>query len=177
MKSSQKITLSALFIALGIVIPMFMPKIRLEPASFTLASHVPVFLGMMISPSVGIAVALGTTAGFFISTSPVIALRAASHIVFVVVGALYLQKNPSTLETRPRLFSLIIGIIHGLCELLVVTIFYFGGGMGGAFYEAGFVRAVLLLVGLGTLIHSLVDFEISMLIRRALSKQRLFAQP
>ena len=62
---------------------MFMPKIVLEPASFTLASHVPVFIAMFISPLVAFAVALGTTIGFLMSGLPVIiVMRALSHVVF-----------------------------------------------------------------------------------------------
>ena len=47
---NQFITLTALLTALAIVIPMIMPvKIIIPPASYTLASHVPIFLAMFIS--------------------------------------------------------------------------------------------------------------------------------
>ena len=45
---------------------MVMPRITIGPASFTLASHVPVFIAMFISPVVAIAVSLGTGFGFLI---------------------------------------------------------------------------------------------------------------
>ena len=65
-RSVQKLTTAALLIAIGIIIPMFSPlKILIEPASFTLASHVAVMLAMFISPGVAGAVAVGTTLGFF----------------------------------------------------------------------------------------------------------------
>lgn len=41
--SVKRLTISALLIAMGIIIPMVMPRITIGPASFTLASHVPVF--------------------------------------------------------------------------------------------------------------------------------------
>ncbi len=44
---------------------MVMPKIMIPPASFTLASHVPLFIAMFFTPGVAVAVALGTTFGFF----------------------------------------------------------------------------------------------------------------
>lgn len=44
--SVKHLTISALLIGLGILIPMVMPKIVIGPASFTLASHVPVFIAM-----------------------------------------------------------------------------------------------------------------------------------
>lgn len=42
--SVKRLTISALLIAMGIIIPMVMPRITIGPASFTLASHVPVLL-------------------------------------------------------------------------------------------------------------------------------------
>ena len=63
--SVKRLTISALLIAMGIIIPMVMPRITIGPASFTLASHVPVFIAMFISPVVAIAVSLGTGFGFF----------------------------------------------------------------------------------------------------------------
>ena len=56
----QNLTYAAILAAFGVLIPMVMPaKIIIGPASYTLASHVPVFLAMFISPSVAIFVALG----------------------------------------------------------------------------------------------------------------------
>ena len=81
----KSLVVSAILIAVGIIIPLFSPvRILIEPASFTLASHVAIFIGMFISPSVGVAVALGTTFGFFLSTPLVVALRAFSHVIFCV---------------------------------------------------------------------------------------------
>ena len=60
--SVKRLTISALLIAMGIIIPMVMPRITIGPASFTLASHVPVFIAMFISPVV--AISLGTGFGF-----------------------------------------------------------------------------------------------------------------
>ena len=69
--SSQKLyrlVVAALLCAVGILIPMFSPiKITIEPASFTLASHVAIFLAMFVSPSIAVAVSVGTTLGFFLA--------------------------------------------------------------------------------------------------------------
>jgi len=163
--SILKLVTAGLLIAIGIVIPMFSPiKIVLEPASFTLASHVTIFIAMAISPGVAVAVALGTAVGFFLGGFPiVIVLRATSHFVFAFIGALWLRRIPEELRKglKFRLFSLVIGLIHAFCELVVVTLFYFGGGVGAMYYQQGFVLSVLLLVGLGTVLHSMVDFEIA----------------
>jgi len=177
--SIQKLSASALLIAVGIVIPMVSPlKFVMEPASFTLASHVAVFIAMVISPGVAAAVAVGTTIGFLLGGFPlVIVLRAASHIVFALGGALYLQRSPNTNDSPValRVFSFVIALVHALCELVVVSAFYFGGNMGESYYQQGFLQSVLLLVGLGTVIHSMVDFEIAHAVVAALQKQKGFA--
>lgn len=174
-QSVQMLCVCALLIAIGIVIPMVMPiKVVIPPASFTLASHVPIFVTMMISPAVAIAVAVGTTLGFLLGGFPiVIVLRAASHFVFALLGALYLKKNPAILNTALplRVFSLLTGLLHAACEVFVVATFYFGGNMTQAYYQSGFVRSVLLLVGVGGVVHSMVDFEISHMVTKMLRKQ------
>jgi niacin transporter len=173
--SAQRITAAALLTAVGILIPMVMPiKVMVEPASFTLASHVAIFIAMMLSPAIAAAVAIGTTIGFLISFPPVIALRAASHLVFATVGGFWLQKHPETLSSpvKVHVFSFLIAILHAVCEVAVVCAFYFGGSMTAAYYEFGFLYTVILLMGVGGIIHSLVDFEIALVIYKALSGQR-----
>ncbi|MGL5641117.1 MAG: hypothetical protein ACRDDM_02550, partial [Paraclostridium sp.] len=83
--NTKSIVISALLCTLGIIIPMFSPiKLILEPASFTLASHVPIFIAMFISPSTAIFVTLGSTIGFLLGGFPiVIVFRALSHLIFV----------------------------------------------------------------------------------------------
>lgn len=178
--SIRNLTISALLIGLGILIPMVMPKIVIGPASFTLASHVPVFIGMFFSPVVAIAVVLGTTFGFFISTTPIIALRAFSHLIFSVIGANYLQKHPELVlkggkftlaNGRFQLFNVIIGIIHSVAEMIVVSVFYFMGNMPDSFYSLGYIYTVFILMGIGGLVHSLVDFNIAYFVAGALYKQ------
>jgi niacin transporter len=171
-----RLCVAAMLTAIGIVIPMFMPlKFVLEPASFTLASHVATFIAMLISPGVTLVVCFGTAAGFLLGGFPlVIVLRAATHVVFAMCGTFYLKSHPQILSQPVglRIFSLLIGIIHGACEVVAVSVFYFGGSMGEAYYQAGFLQSVLLLVGVGTAIHSMVDFEIALLLRRALIKEK-----
>jgi len=172
--SILQITISGLLIAVGIAIPMFSPlKIILEPASFTLASHVPIFIAMFISPGMAAAVAFGTTIGFFFGGFPlVVPLRAASHILFATFGALYLRRAQETSRSVLILwvFSFCVALVHALCELIVVSMFYFSGSMGSAYYQQGFLMSVLFLVGLGTVIHSMVDFKIAHIILLTLRK-------
>ncbi|MHC5269442.1 hypothetical protein ACYSNO_09700 [Enterococcus sp. LJL98] len=168
--SVRQLTISALLIAMGVMIPMVMPKIVIGPASFTLASHVPLFIAMFFSPSVAIAVALGTTFGFFVNGLPiVIGLRALSHLVFAVIGSLYLQKHPEiTLSGKKfQIYNFFIGLIHSVFELVVVAAFLFGGQMqveGSIFYF------LFVLVGLGGLVHSMIDYNIAFFVVRSLSR-------
>lgn len=177
--SVRHLTISALLIGMGIIIPLVMPKIMIPPASFTLASHVPLFLAMFFSPGVAVAVALGTTFGFFLSTPVIIALRALSHIIFAVVGAWYLQKKPGIVLKDGKFtlanwkfqgFNFVIGVIHSIAEMLVVSAFYFMGNMPDTYYSEGYFYTVFILMGIGGLIHSLVDYNIAYFVAGTLSK-------
>lgn len=175
-RSVQKLTTAALLIAIGIIIPMFSPlKIVIEPASFTLASHVAVMLAMFISPSVATAVAVGTTLGFFFGGFPIIiVLRAATHVVWALLGSLWLSRHPGTLNSvaKSQVFSLVVGVVHGALELMVVSIFYFGGLTGDGTLNT-YLFTVLLLVGVGSVIHSMVDFVIALVVAKALSRNTM----
>ena len=175
-QTNQKLltmVIAALLCAVGIVIPMFAPKIVLEPMSFTLASHVAIFIAMFISPTVALAVTIGTSVGFFFAgLPPVIALRALSHLGFVAVGCLLLKKYPNLL-TKPAttiLFGSILAVVHAICEALVVTLFYFGGTLNSSFYAKGFAFSVLVMVGVGTIVHSLIDFGIALVVWKPVSR-------
>ncbi|MGX7203481.1 hypothetical protein BCR22_14020 [Enterococcus plantarum] len=178
--SVRQLTISALLVAMGIIIPMVMPRITIGPASFTLASHVPVFLAMFFSPGVAVAVSLGTGFGFFLSATPIIAVRALSHLLFALIGAMYLQKHPTIVLTKNKfslfngrfqLFNFVIGLIHSVAELAVVSAFYTMGNMPETYYTQGYMYSIFLLMGIGGLIHSLVDYNIAYFVANALSKQ------
>ena len=169
-KGLYHLALAGVLCAIGIIIPIFSPvKIRLDPMSFTLASHVAIFLAMFISPAVGVAVSVGTTLGFLVGgfTMPVV-LRALTHVVWVALGAYYLQKHPELIDFRQqvenrnaKLFGLgaVLSIIHAALETLVCVPVYFA--------ETG--RILLGLVLLGSFIHSMIDYALSLLIWRPVS--------
>ena len=103
MKNVRFMTLTALLTAIAIFIPIAMPlKLVIPPASYTLGSHVAIFIAMFINPWMAIFVVLGSSYGFFISGAYplVIVFRALSHILFATLGAFFLQKHPKTLENR-----------------------------------------------------------------------------
>ena len=67
---------------------------------------------------------------------------------------------------KSQLFSLGIGLIHALGEMIIVSLFFFGF-IGVTDTSNGFFYTVFLLVGVGTLVHSLVDFFIAQYIWKA----------
>lgn len=174
-KSIYRLALAGVLCAVGIIIPMFSPiKLVIDPMSFTLASHVAIFLAIFISPSVGVAVSLGTTLGFFLGGFPIpVVLRALSHVVFAGLGAFYLKHHADLLnfkQTIPNhfaklaVFGIWVSLIHAICEMLIVIPFYQATLSGPEL-----IRTILLLVGIGSFIHSLVDFVISLIIWRPVS--------
>ena len=167
--STRKITLAAMLIAIGIVIPMFSPvKISIEPASYTLASHVPVMIAMFVSPVVAAAVSLGTTLGFLLAGFPmVVVLRASTHILFAFLGALYLTRHSRATASlgKSLMFSFVTALLHAAAEVAVSSVFYFAG----ATPHVGFVFYVLVLVGVGGVIHSMVDFILALGIVKAVN--------
>ncbi len=172
-KKIQTMVAAGLLCAVGIVIPMFFPKITIPPMSFTLASHVPVFLAAFISPVVAAVVSLGTTLGFVLSGLPlIVALRALTHVVWAVIGAVMLQKRHDIMKSVKGFFGfgLLLSVIHAIGEVIVVTFFYFGGFAAASYYEAGFLNAVVLLVGVGTIAHSMVDYAISVAVWKPVRK-------
>lgn len=179
MKQSQKIhtmVISALLIAVGVAIPMFMPiKLVIPPASYTLASHVAIIIAMFVSPFVGVSVALGTTLGFLLGGFPIsVVLRALSHVVWAGCGALYLKKHPDTLCDLKKvvLFNLAIALLHAVCEVAIITPMYFANSLPAGNYANGYLYSIMMLVGFGTVLHSSVDFVLSVAVWKVLVKNK-----
>lgn len=173
-KKIYTMMLSAILIAVGTVIPLFMPKIIVGPMSFTLASHVAIMIAIFISPQVALAVSLGTTLGFFLAGFPfIVVLRALTHVTWALAGAIYAKKHPETFESPKKtfMFNLSVAAIHAVAEMIIVIPFYFGTIMD----VQALVYMVLILVGVGTLVHSSVDFVISLIVWKALAKNNSIA--
>lgn len=163
-QKTRSLTFTAILIALGILIPIIMPiKIVIGPASFTLGSHIPVFIAMFISPTAAFAVALGTALGFFLTFPFIIAFRALSHTIFAVIGAFLIQKYPQILANNKNFqwFNFFIAIIHTIIEIAVVSFFYFNHAMSPETYQSGYFLTIIGIMGVGGFIHSMIDFTIA----------------
>lgn len=163
----KTMTIAALLSAIGIIIPLYSPlKIYIEPASFTFASHVPIFIAMFISPTTAAFTSIVTAIGFFIALTPVVGFRALSHLVFAFIGAWLLKKKNNLLLSYKSSIPFVLGLslIHAVCEVIVSTIFYFNG------QSVSYVYNILILVGVGTVIHSTVDFIMATIIWAPIQK-------
>ncbi len=139
----REIVWGGLLTSLSLLIPLAFGgflMISIPPFTATLASHVPTMISMTISPMVAFMVAAGSALGFLIKTGPIIAARAAMHIIFALAGSYLYKKGVSfpkvLLATLP---------LHALAEAFVVLPF------GFTLQEAG------VIVGVGTAIHHAID--------------------
>lgn len=163
----QMMSITAMLIALGVLIPMYSPvKIILEPMSFTLGSHIAIMIAMFVSPLSALGVALGTTAGFYLAgfTLPVV-LRALTHVIWAYAGALYLKKHPDLFRSTAKtfVFNLAAALVHALLEVLIVMPLYTGYDASQLFY------LLFVLVGIGSVVHSTVDFVLSLAVWKAVT--------
>lgn len=151
---TKDLVYGALLTALSLLIPIMFGaylRVLIPPFSATLASHVPVMVSMLINPLVAVLVGAGSALGFLFIMGPVIAARAAVHILFGVLGAIIIQGGRSFQSTL-----LITAPIHALGEALIVLPFGFNLYQG------------LYVVGLGTLLHHGIDALIALLLVKIL---------
>ena len=99
--------------------------------------------------------------------------RAFSQILFAFLGALYLKKHPNTFKSMGKIivFAIVVSIIHGLGEILAVSPFYIGQSLSDLEYQRGYIYSIVGMVGIGTFIHSLVDFAIAYWIWKVIPKK------
>ncbi len=166
-KSIQSLTLSSLLMSIAIIVPMISPiKILIEPASFTLGSHIAIIIAMMISPSIALSVEIGATIGFFLAGFPItVVLRALSQIIFVYIGAIIIKNKPNLFHSniKTMIFILLTGLIHASAEVLISLPLYTADSI---------IYHIFILVGIGTLIHHSVDFILSLIIYKILLKSK-----
>ena len=165
-KTSVKDTIiAALLTALAFILPMIMPSFTLEPIfSATLASHVPGILAMFVSPFAVIGTALGSALVFFIKLGPWVAARAFFHLIFGLLGYSMYKKKYNIF-----LILALTALTHAVSEVFVG---FFSALVVGV-PAGGIVKGILVTIGLGTLIHHVMDFVISLIILNALQSTKL----
>lgn len=150
---------AALLIALAVIIPIIFSgiKIIIGPFTATPASHLPMFVAMMISPSTAVAVGVGSTFGFLLTGVPMpVVFRAATHILVGYVGAYIIQRKKNY-----TLASIVTAPLHGIAEAIVVIPF-----VGFDLFTLAIVTCV------GTIAHHIFDSVLSFGVIKAVSKAR-----
>ena len=155
----RKMTYAALLTALAIIIPISFGflKIQIPPFSATLAAHVPMFISMLLGPWVAVTVGLGSALGFLITSGQIIAARAFMHVFVGLAGAVLIKKKVPLTKVIA-----ITAPIHGALEALAVIPFGFT------------VYKILVVIGVGTVLHHIVDGVIALVLIKTLSKATNF---
>ena len=164
---TKTIATTAVLVALSFVMPYFMPTITLPFTTFTLFSHVPVIIAMFISPYTAIMSCIGTTLAFFLKSPTIVALRAASHVLFIVPGAFAIKKGLITKGASIAIGGVLTGLVHSIAEIIVVAVFM------ALNHQAITIYYIIIEVGLITLFHHCVDYTFSLLVYKSCSKARL----
>lgn len=170
--SIKQLSISAILTAFAILIPLIMPiKVVIGPASYTFASHVPLFIAMFISPVTAIFVALGSSLGFFLAGFPiVIVFRALTHIIFLGLGAVLVKRTPTLMDARNfLLLGIGLNVIHGLGEYVAVMILTATGQTNPSYW-----LTMLVLVGIGSALHGLMDFGLAYYFWETLKKRKIY---
>ncbi len=165
----KRLTITVMLSALGILIPLIMPKIVIGPASYTLGSHVPIIIAMFLGWDIALMVGLSGGLGFFLALGPIVSARAFSHLLWAIPGAFIIQlfKNSFRKWHFRFIFNIIISFFHALFECIVVLLFYTEKLSDQNFL----VTTILLSIGVGGFIHSMVDYEISSFVYGRLKDQ------
>lgn len=166
--TTKELVMTALLIAFGVVIPTACGFLRIVlPPAFTatLLAHVPIFIAMFISPWSALFTTIGTAVGFFLTGNPiVVTARAASHIVFAAVGAYMIKKNINLVLT-----GITVTLIHAFFEALTVYLFLTLGLTSTQSSET-FLSIAFYTTGIGTIIHSTIDYVIAVAVSVPLVK-------
>jgi len=153
--NTKKLAMAALLTALAIVIPFAVFfKIIIPPFSATLGSHVPMFISMLLGPKVAIMVGLGSALGFFLNLGPLVGARALMHVFVGLAGSKLINKGISYVKV-----AAITAPLHGFLEVLVIM----------PFVEFD-VYNLLIITGVGTILHHFADALISYVIINTLQK-------
>lgn len=149
---------AALLTAMAIVIPTSFGFLRIQipPFTATIGSHVPMFIAMIISPATAAFVGVGSAIGFLITSPLVVAARAFTHVFVGVLGAAFIERDLSLFKT-----IIITAPLHGALEAVIVMPF------GFTWYN------MLVVVGVGTIIHHLIDGLVAYAIIKALDRAKV----
>ena len=166
--AAKDLALAALLTALSMLITYSPLKLYIPPFSATLGSHVPTMLALFISPVVTLLTVIGSCIGFaFVTGNFIVVLRAASHIVFAMMGAHMIKK----MHLNIFFVTVITGLVHALCEGVIVYL------LTPLFTPDAAVSAVTYIAFFGTLIQHGIDAAITFPILMVLKRSKFISVP
>ncbi len=122
MKKTKEVALASILTALSILITYSPLKLVMPFFTLTLGAHVPTMLAVFVSPWVSVMTIIGSCIGFMLTipapNSIIVVTRAATHIIFALVGIKLLKTNKLNIV----FIVLITALLHALAEGLVVYI-------------------------------------------------------
>lgn len=161
---TKKIVISALLIGLSVVIPYIsLPVVPIPEFSVTLFAHVAILVAMFMGFEAAVMTGLGSVLGFYLKGVPlVVVMRAASHLIFLIIGALIIKKIHGN-KWKAALVCVITGLVHALFEALIVAFWFKTASVTNTF-----------LIGFPVFFaHHTFDFVMAVIIYTALSKAKL----
>lgn len=170
-KRTKELVMAAILTAFSIIITYSPAKLVLPAFTLTLASHIGTLLAMLISPWVAVMTVIGSCIGFAMTipapNSIIVIARAASHIIFALVGIKLISKG----KLNIILVVLITGVLHALAEgiaVLALTPVILPG-------EAAVAASIIAVTG--TFLHHIIDCSICAPVALALDRAKIIHLP
>lgn len=171
-KKTKELALASILTALSLLITYSPLKLVIPPFTLTLGAHVPTMLAMFVGPWVAVMTIVGSCIGFaFNFAAPmsfIVIARAATHLIFSLVGIEMLKKNRNII-----LIIVITAILHSIAEGIVsflLTPILIPSDTLTQFAVALPAGEIALF---GTLIHHIIDVAITAPILTALTKAKI----
>lgn len=169
---TRELTLAAILTALSIVITFSPVKLVLPFFTLTLGVHVPTLIAMFISPWVAIMTVIGSCVGFLVAipapNNVLVMLRAALHLLFVLVGMKMINKDINIF-----IVLLATSVLHALAEGILV---YFLTPIIIPNNETALLTAGWIAFA-GTFVHHYLDTIITVPILLALVRAKIIIKP
>ena len=166
-KKTKELALASILTALSLLITYSPLKLVLPFFTLTLGAHVPTMLSMFVGPWVAVMTVIGSCLGFFLTipapNSIIVVVRAATHLIFALVGIKMIKGNCNMV-----LIIVVTAILHALAEGIVVYVLTpIILDNATAALAAGGIAAG------GTAIHHVIDAAITAPILFALTKAKI----
>lgn len=162
--NTKELVISALLVGLSVVIPyLSLPVVPMPEFSVTLFAHLAIIISMFMGVKIAVFAGLGSVLGFYLKGVPiVVVMRAASHLIFLIIGALMIKKMHGK-KWHLVLVGIITGVIHALAEAIIVAFWFKSSSISNTF-----------LIGVPIfLLHHAFDYTMAVLVYTALSKAKL----